>query len=1633
MKRIFTLIILACAFCSQIFAGTAKVYVYSSPQKGGFVYVNTSNSAPSGYSLTKDNASLSGVGNQKFYLYYSAKPGYKFKNWLGTTESDYNNATEVTGNSGLTSQGQSVTVSAPLFGTNASYYAAVFSPIQYYVAFDGNNNTAGEMETMTFKYDIPQSLTPNAFSRQYSLTFDAGEGECAVSAQTLEYSFAGWNTLQDGTGTAFGDNAQVQNLTTAGGTTVTLFAQWNAPDFQLPNATRDDFVLEGWYDGATKVGEAGEPYAPTEDVTLTAHWAERFTPVMEGADATMLVGAAQENAFFFKHVDNPQVHIESDIDPINNGDGYVIEYDADNNRIIAHNAGTATIWFTQSQTPTIEGADSEKFHYTVSKHDNALTCSWADWKKTVYINESAEVHFATNNTDYDLTPIVFEQTKGPEVAKLAQNGATSATVTASYNNDYATWHVSQPEDSKYKKAEGDIRLDVIYKTSPGCYVLNDGSEHTFSTAISDFSGHYDTPIEVNGPVDKLSFEAMRTGVNYFVVEYTVDNGINWRTIDNPDLTTSYASYGPYSFSGLQNNERVTHIRFGAKTGATGAKYYRNIRITRKTYMNLKDEDNKAVSSLMMPTNTIGNSTTAKFYIDYSTCADSVKLAVNNSLFTLSETKFASNGDNLDDLREITVTYKSDTAGMHTATITVYTDYMQRTINVTGITEKKTQIIEWGNGYEGNPLSLPYGLKAGGKAVAKAPSQNVVTFVSGNPNIIRVSDDGYWFEVVGIGSTTLTAHADGNSDWKTANDEKTVNTSNKTVQRVVWTRTFTKGLKIDDVKDLDAQVYLMNAETGEMTFSEERTGEIVYSCPEGNGVISVEGAQMTVLGYGQTTLAVTAPGNDDFVEAQLTLIVRVREPSTGCETPFVLEHDGLQLFSMAMDLSNYTTPQITSEIIPLEASKGKPDKLSFQYEGEYYTVPVISISLFRGTIKAQQRINGKWSDVPNSEVEPTVGTWKELTNLQLDENANAIRFVRPEGGQGYHNVSDIKVTLKQYLRLENTIIDLGTMRAGEKRTGEVITFAYSDVKGDLTVSLSDVEPDLTIDQTVELDCGSHGVYSLPFAFLPTHANEYWTETVTIKDPLSSLSQDVILTARITESDQWIIWNPELEMYLPDVPVLNATATSGLDVEYEITEGSDIASIQFGRVVVSAPGTITIVAKQPGNDIFPKAIPVEKTFVVHRAKYIFVGNSDYADEWTQYDNWAHFELLSRPLPALCDSVELKHNAVLTTDEAVYRLDIDDNDTLFIAASGGLTVGKGGIHLNGAGTGHIVIKGYLRVSPENVSDLPQATVQVLGNTYIGSPLQTDEPFRAFLANESEVTFKGELIPNRGIQEIALSADNQGLNNLANSFVAPIDLLQLEENDFTNAEATINLYNLSNEQYTALPIYTLQELEPVSTLLLPLQGFTVVANDENASMRFDYERQVWNGHYGTKNTRREAKTASATAKLGLTLQAAGLTDDAFLLESDQYDKAFENGYDAHKLTSGAFNVFAVEQTEQLSVDATDQIAETYIGVRSGAVTDYTLVFTRVSDDDKWSLVDYEQKIMVDMTQGDSYSFTAEPNTVITSRFQVVLRGAQIPETTTGTENIDEPVRVQKFIKDNQLFILKNGMLYNVTGAKVR
>ena len=75
----------------------------------------------------------------------------------------------------------------------------------YKVVFDANGGE-GTMADQTFTYGTAQALTANAF--------------------THGYTFAGWNTKADGTGTTYTNQQQVTNLATTQDAVVTLYAQW---------------------------------------------------------------------------------------------------------------------------------------------------------------------------------------------------------------------------------------------------------------------------------------------------------------------------------------------------------------------------------------------------------------------------------------------------------------------------------------------------------------------------------------------------------------------------------------------------------------------------------------------------------------------------------------------------------------------------------------------------------------------------------------------------------------------------------------------------------------------------------------------------------------------------------------------------------------------------------------------------------------------------------------------------------------------------------------------------------------------------------------------------------------------------------------------------------------------------------------------------------------------------------------------------------------------------------------------------------------------------------------------------------------------------------------------------------------
>jgi hypothetical protein len=73
----------------------------------------------------------------------------------------------------------------------------------------------------------------------------------------------------------------------------------------------------------------------------------------------------------------------------------------------------------------------------------------------------------------------------------------------------------------------------------------------------------------------------------------------------------------------------------------------------------------------------------------------------------------------------------------------------------------------------------------------------------------------------------------------------------------------------------------------------------------------------------------------------------------------------------------------------------------------------------------------------------------------------------------------------------------------------------------------------------------------------------------------------------------------------------------------------------------------------------------------------------------------------------------------------------------------------------------------------------------------------------------------------------------------------------------------------------------------------------------------------------------------------------------------------------------------------------------------------------------------MIAIEEGMQYTFFAEPNSEIRDRFYITERN-DAPAITTDLENVVDGAESRKFIKDGRLFVIKNGMIYNMLGVVV-
>ena len=157
----------------------------------------------------------------------------------------------------------------------------------YTVAYNGNGSTGGSTASSSHTYDVAKALTANGFTRSYTVTYRYNYLEKADTTQTATYTFKNWNTVADGTGTSYANNASVTNLATSG--TFNLYAQWDSHSVtNVPERT--GYTFGGWFTDAACTGtrvDTNGVYTPAGNTILYAKWtANEYTVKYNGNGST---------------------------------------------------------------------------------------------------------------------------------------------------------------------------------------------------------------------------------------------------------------------------------------------------------------------------------------------------------------------------------------------------------------------------------------------------------------------------------------------------------------------------------------------------------------------------------------------------------------------------------------------------------------------------------------------------------------------------------------------------------------------------------------------------------------------------------------------------------------------------------------------------------------------------------------------------------------------------------------------------------------------------------------------------------------------------------------------------------------------------------------------------------------------------------------------------------------------------------------------------------------------------------------------------------------------------------------------------------------------------------------------------
>ena len=448
---------------------------------------------------------------------------------------------------------------------------------QYTVTFDQNAaDAAGKMDNQTFTYDQSQNLTQNAFTRP-------------------GYTFAGWNTEADGSGTPYADRAAVKNLSAETDGSITLYAQWklDTPTVTLEASqagatygetitltAQADHAASGlqyeyaWYKGETLLsGETGKTLT-LSDVADSGSYSVQVTITGDGDQKVMQTSGTKNITIAprkaelewdytgpFSYTGDPYT-VTATVKNSVEGDAFTLTY--------SRNQGTAVGSYRAQVTDlgnpnyTLEGVTNTQLDWQIVKGQGEASVTMEGWTYGDEANEPTPVS-GTNGTGgvtYHYTGRTAGNQDYSSDAVPTDAGDYTVIATFAANDNYNAITVQDA----FTIAPRPVELSWSGETS----VVYDGQEHTVTAEVEKPVGEdvFHLEYSENQKTNAGSYQAEVTGLGN--PNYTLEGGTNttfaWEITKAPgeaSVTMEDWTYGeeasqPSPTSGTNGTGSVTY-------------------------------------------------------------------------------------------------------------------------------------------------------------------------------------------------------------------------------------------------------------------------------------------------------------------------------------------------------------------------------------------------------------------------------------------------------------------------------------------------------------------------------------------------------------------------------------------------------------------------------------------------------------------------------------------------------------------------------------------------------------------------------------------------------------------------------------------------------------------------------------------------------------------------------------------------------------------------------------------------------------------------------------------------------------------------------------------------------------------